>query len=197
MMEAADMDRTRQNRSLKESFSRDVMRLVRTSYEGVVMSSSFGKYSAVTLHLVTSHMPDVPVINIKLGEETPETEEHRNQLQAMLDLDLRIYAEHEGESKAHVFSHALRDVGAKTLISGLMWEETRHREDFEYIMYDEDAGLYRVHPLLHWRGDDLEAYCRLHDLPVNTNYYDPNKEESEKKECGIHVFNYERDGSGI
>lgn len=191
------MNKTRQNRSLKERFSRDVLELVKGSFQDVVMSSSFGKYSAVTLHLVASEIPGVPVINIRLGQETPETEQHRRRLREMLDLDLRIYSEHEGESKSHVFSHALEDVGAKTLISGLMWEETSHREDFEYIMFDEDAGLYRIHPILHWRESDLAAYCRLHDLPVNGNYHDPNKEESEKKECGIHVFDYEKDGSGI
>ena len=191
------MNKTRHNRPLKERFSRDVLELVNGSFEGVVMSTSFGKYSAVMLHLVHAEIPKVPVINIKLDTETHETEEHRAAMQELLGLDLRLYAQQPGESKRQLFSHALREVVAETLLSGLLWEETAHRQDFEYIMYDQDAGLYRVHPILHWRDSDLDAYCRTHQLPVNRNYHDPAKDESQKKECGIHLFGYEKDGSGI
>lgn len=191
------VNRTQDNRRLKESFSHQIIDFAGESFDDLVLSSSFGEYSAVMLHLVTARIPDVPVINIQLREETDETRQHRERLTEMLDLNLRIYQEEKGESKAHVFSHALADVGAEVLLSGLMWEETQHRESFEYVMFDEDDALYRIHPILHWRKSDQAAYCQRNGLLVNSDYCDPNKEESEAKECGIHVFNYQQDGSGI
>ncbi|MEF8787635.1 MAG: phosphoadenosine phosphosulfate reductase family protein [Planctomycetota bacterium] len=185
------------NRHLKESFSRQVVQRIVDSVDSVVMSSSFGRYSAVMLHLVHSECGGCPVINIKLGDETAETERHRKRMQDKLDLDLRLYSRQEGESKADTFERALDNLNADALLSGLLWEETDHRKQFEYVMFDRDSDIYRVHPVLHWRHSDQEAYCRKYELPVNRDYYDPHKEESEKKECGIHVFDYEQDGSGI
>ena len=191
------IDQQTMNRRLKESFSREVLQRITDTLDCVVMSSSFGRYSAVMLHLVTSQLGGCPVINIKLGDETEETERHRQRLQKRLDLDLRLYTRNEGESKADTFERALDNLDAEALISGLLWGETSHREQFEYIMFDQDSDIYRVHPVLHWRHRDQHAYCRDNDLPINEHYYDPHKEESEKKECGIHLFDYEQDGSGI
>lgn len=191
------MNQQEVNRHLKEGFSRDVIRRMTGTLDHVVMSSSFGRYSAVMLHLVTSECGGCPVINIKLGDETAATQKHRERLQSMLDLDLRLFTRREDESKADTFERALQSLGADALLSGLLWEETPHREQFEYVMFDQDTDIYRVHPVLHWRHDDQEAYCRENNLPINHDYYDPHKEEGEKKECGIHVFEYEQDGSGI
>jgi len=191
------MNQQLMNRRLKESFSRETLQRTFNSLGRVVMSSSFGRYSAVMLHLVHSECGTCPVINIKLDDETAETRKHRKHLQEMLDLDLRVYERRQGESKADTFDRALDDLNADALVSGLLWEETTHREQFEYIMFDRDSDIYRVHPVLHWRHGDHEAYCTENDLPINQNYYDPHKDEGEKKECGIHIFEYEQDGSGI
>lgn len=186
-----------QNLQMKMKFTYDVLDHIRGTFEGLVMSSSFGEHSAAMLHLVTSRMPDIPVVNVRLGCESESTERHREKLTKMLDLNLHVYDETEKQSKAEVFDYALKDVGTRTLLSGLMWEETQHRRDFEYVMFDKDEQIHRVHPILHWKERDIMVYLKKNSLPVNVDYYDPNKEESEKKECGIHVFDYQQGGSGI
>lgn len=186
-----------ENMRWKKEFTVSILNRVKDSYSRVVMSSSFGKHSAAMLHLVTAEIPDIPVVNVKLGTETRTTERHRKELEKRLNLDLHVYEETEDKGKADIFNEALMDIGAETLVSGLMWRETRHREGFEYVMRDRDMDLYRVHPILHWKEKDVVWYLKNHSLPVNADYYDPNKEESEKKECGIHVFDYQTEGSGI
>lgn len=191
------MNPKKMSRDLKEAFSRQVIRQMQASLDNLVMSSSFGTYSAVMLHLVSSELGGLPVINIKLHDETETTEQHREKLTEQLDLDLRLFTRRRDESKADTFDRALESLGADALLSGLMWEETAHREQFEYVMFDRDTEIYRVHPVLHWRHEDQAAYCHHNGLPVNEHYYDPHKEEGEKKECGIHLFDYQQDGSGI
>lgn len=186
-----------QNLQLKKQFTYRVLEHVRDTFGGLVMSSSFGEHSAAMLHIVTSRMPDIPVVNVRLGGESESTERHRQKLTEMLDLNLHVYNETEDQSKSEVFDYALKDVGTRTLLSGLMWEETQHRRDFEYVMFDKDEEIHRVHPILHWKERDIMVYLKKNGLPVNVGYYDPNKEESEKKECGIHVFDYQQEGSGI
>ncbi len=46
---------------------------VETFGDGLVMSSSFGIHSAITLHLVTRHLPEVPVVFVDTGYALPET----------------------------------------------------------------------------------------------------------------------------
>lgn len=185
------------NLQWKQQFSLSILQDVRSSYSDLVVSSSFGEFSAVMLDLISRALPHIPVVHVKLGAETETTRNHREWLTERLDLNLEIFRESNHGDKKETFNHALREVGARTLISGLMWDETRHREDFDYVMYDEDLGIYRIHPILHWKQRDLRLYVHNQSLPVNSHYRDPHKEESEKKECGIHIFDYQQDGSGI
>jgi len=160
--------------------------------EGLVMSSSLGRYSAVMLHLASTQIPGIPVINIRLDEETASTKKHREQLSKRLDLNLRIFDIRR--DKAETIKHAFNTLGARALISGVLWGETEHREGFEYFMEDETFGVQRVYPLLHWKQKDLEQYIETYKLPINQDYVDSFKENSEKKECGIHIF---QNGGGI
>ena len=58
---------------------------------GHALSSSFGAQAAVSLHLVTQHKPDIPVILIDTGYLFPETYRFVDELSERLSLDLRVY----------------------------------------------------------------------------------------------------------
>ncbi len=187
------VDYRKMNCALKENLSVEVLRRARELFPaGLVMSSSLGRYSAVMLHLATSLIPDIPVINLRLGEETLPTRRHREEMKKRLRLNLKVYDIRE--DKAGALRHALQDLDARALISGVLWEETENRAAFDYFMDDRTFGIRRIYPLLHWKEADLLHYTLRNKLPLNEDYTDSFKEESEKKECGIHLF---RDGAGI
>lgn len=186
----------------KEHFALNILSQARDDFpDGLAISSSFGTYSAVMLDLSNraNLLPNVPVISVRLKEETPETRKHREELTEKFGLDLRLYEEeaygtHERkQDKKGTFERALEDLNIKALVSGLR-RDTQHRENFEIFMYDDSNGIYRVHPLLSWNENDMNRYLRRKGLPINPNHKDEYKELSEKKECGIHLFSGNGEG---
>ncbi len=181
------------NLEFKEKFTVQLLRSAKELFAGgLVMSSSFGRYSAVMLHLATSQIPETPIINMRLDGETEATKRHREHLQERLNLNLKIFD--IDCDKAFTLKNALEALEARALISGVLWEETENREGFEYFMDDRTFGVQRIYPLLHWKQQDMVHYIRVHNLPINHDYTDSFKDRSDKKECGIHLF---RDGAGI
>ena len=59
--------------------------------DGLVMSTSFGIQSAVMLHLVTSIVPDIPVIWVDTGYLPVETYRFADELTRRLQLNLKVY----------------------------------------------------------------------------------------------------------
>src|SRR5208282_4147821 len=57
----------------------------------IMLSSSFGAQSAVSLHLVTRQWPEIPVVLVDTGYLFPETYRFVDQLTARLKLNLKVY----------------------------------------------------------------------------------------------------------
>src|ERR1700758_699031 len=57
---------------------------------GHVLSSSFGAQSAVSLHLLTQRMPEIPVIVVDTGYLFPETYHFIDELTQRLSLNLHV-----------------------------------------------------------------------------------------------------------
>ena len=55
----------------------------------LIMTTSFGAQSAVMLHLVTSILPDIPVVFIDTGYLFPETYRFAAELNERLNLNLK------------------------------------------------------------------------------------------------------------
>ena len=56
-----------------------------------VLTSSFGAQAAVSLHLVTSQRPDIPVVFVDTGYLFPETYQFVDELTERLKLNLKVY----------------------------------------------------------------------------------------------------------
>ena len=86
------VDYKKLNCALKVNLSLEVIRQARELFpDGLLMSSSLGRYSAVMLHLTTSLIPDIPVVNLRLSGETSHTARHREAMVARLNLNLKVY----------------------------------------------------------------------------------------------------------
>lgn len=154
-----------------------------------VLSSSFGAQAAVSLHLLTSAAPDIPVILIDTGYLFPETYRFIDQLTEQLNLNLHVYraelsaawqeARHgqrwklgieclnayNEENKVEPMRRALRELGAGTWFAGLRRQQSESRARTPYLEWA--GGRWKVHPIADWSDRDVHRYLKKHGLPYH------------------------------
>ena len=161
---------------------------------GLVMSTSFGIQAAVMLHLVTSVVPDIPVIWIDTGYLPAETYQFAEELTQRLKLNLKVYQspisparmealegklwEHDDVEafnrydlirKVEPMQRALKELNATAWLAGLRRDQTRHRQGLNRVSKQED--VYKIYPILTWNSRDVYQYLTAHDLPYHP-YFD-------------------------
>jgi phosphoadenosine phosphosulfate reductase len=101
--------------------------------------------------------------------------------------------------------------GAQAWIVGLRGDQSDHRSGLRYVEFDAARGLLKASPLLDFTRDDVVAFTKANDVPVNalhdkgflsigcapcTRALKPGEperagrwwwESEDKKECGLHV----------
>lgn len=154
-----------------------------------VLSSSFGAQAAVSLHLVTSVDPAVPVILVDTGYLFPETYRFVDRLTEKLNLNLKVYRaelsaawqearygqrwqqgrsgldDYHEDNKVEPMRRALRDLDAATWFAGLRRRQSETRADIPYLTWS--GGRWKVHPIADWTDRDIHFYLKKHDLPYH------------------------------
>ncbi|MFK7820069.1 MAG: phosphoadenylyl-sulfate reductase [Planctomycetaceae bacterium] len=155
----------------------------------LVMSTSFGTQSAVTLHLATQIDPNVPVVWIDTGYLPKETYQYATTLTRELGLNLHHYESHlspfdmekqygrlwEGDDEADLnlydqirkvepMQRALNELNAEGWVSGLRTQQTEFRQRLPAIRKTND-GRYRIYPILKWSSLDVQEYMKSIGLP--------------------------------
>lgn len=155
----------------------------------LVASTSFGLQSAVMLHLIAEHAPEIPVIFVDTGYLFPETYRYADELVERLGTDLRVYqptmtaarmeALHgrlwekggeEGElygtlTKIEPMSRALGELGAEVWMSGVRRSHSRTRVDRP--MVEVQNRTLKAYPILDWADAQVDAYMHEHGLPAH------------------------------
>jgi phosphoadenosine phosphosulfate reductase len=156
---------------------------------GHALSSSFGAQAAVSLHMVTRQQPDIPVILVDTGYLFPETYRFVDELTERLSLNLKVYRPQIGIAwmearlgklweqgldginrynrlrKVEPMQRALRELGARTWISGIRRAQSRSRAATPFLQLHE--GHWKLHPLADWNDRDVWNYLQQHDLPYH------------------------------
>ena len=173
------------------------------------VSTSFGPFSAVTLHMTTQIQPDIPVVWVDSGYGTPETYRYADELIKRLNLQVtsvrprrsRAHREavdgprpmpgdpgHEAfteEVKLEPFDRAVKKVRGEIWITGIRAEETEERAAMLPVSMARD-GIIKVAPVLQWTARQMNDYLKAFGLPNNFDYFDPTKGD-DKRECGLHL----------
>ncbi len=154
-----------------------------------IVSSSFGAQSAVMLHLLSSHMPDIPVVIIDTGYLFPETYRFIDELADRLRLNLHVYRPElssawqearygkrwengvEGidaynrDNKVLPMERALAKLEVGTWFAGLRRSQARERSATRFI--ETSGDRWKVHPIADWSDRDVHLYLKKHDLPYH------------------------------
>lgn len=151
------------------------------------LSTSFGVQSAVSLHLLTQAIPDIPVILVDTGYLFPETYRYADQLVEQLGLNLRVHHPEIGIAwmearfgklweagsdglqrynqlrKVEPMQRALRELDVRCWHAGLRREQSRSRHDLPFL--DIRGGRFKFHPIADWTDQDVGGYMLVNELP--------------------------------
>ena len=182
-------------KALNQKFSQaEATELIEWAYqtfgEGLVLTTSFGIQSAVMLGLVTSVVPDIPVVWIDTGYLPPETYRFAQQLTERLSLNLQVYQSplsparmealhgrlwevgtveafnrYDAIRKVEPMQRALKELGAIAWLTGLRSKQTDHRRTLDRIGMQENR--YKLLPILPWTSKDVYDYLKVNDLPYH------------------------------
>jgi phosphoadenosine phosphosulfate reductase len=179
-----------------------------------VVSTNFRPRAAAFLHLVTRLAPDIPVLWVDTGYNTPATYRFAEEVTRRLRLNLKVYsplvtgarraavlggvpklddpahAAFTREVKLEPFERALREHGPDAWLTGIRGDQTEFRRRLG-VVSDGPLGVLRIAPIFAWSAVDQEDYLYEHGLPDNDDYVDPTKGEA-GRECGLQNM-----GSGI
>lgn len=176
-----------------------------------VISTNFRPLEAVLLHMVVKQCPDIPVLWVDHGYNTPQTYKFAERLIKQLNLNVKLYipvrtaahrdtvnggipsiedqAAHDAftsEVKLEPFTRGLSELNPRVWFTAIRKSQTDLRAGLEPVSL-HTAELIKVSPVLDYTDADMKAYLEKNDLPDEETYYDPTK-VLEKRECGLHTL---------
>lgn len=198
------------NRQLADQRPEDIIRWAIELDKETIVTTNFGPYEAVILHMATRIKPNLPVVWIDSGYNTPETYLTAEKIIQDLDLNLHVFIpeitaarrdtlmggipevdseEHDEftrQVKLEPFQRALDTMQPEVWLTAIRREQTAFRQGLDIVSHGPNDVL-KVAPLLNWTEADMESYRREHNLPQVSNYFDPTKVIG-NRECGLHTM---------
>lgn len=154
-----------------------------------VLTSSFGAQSAVTLHLLTQHLADIPVVLIDTGYLFTETYQFIDQLTERLNLNLKVYKSDLSPAwlesrhgqlwendiaginqfnqimKVTPLEKAFTELNVKTWFSGLRNVQSQSRKNTPIV--EQKGQVTKFHPIIDLTDRDVYHYLKKHNLPYH------------------------------
>ena len=177
------------NEQLKDASPQEIIQWASDTFgDDCAMTSSFGINSAVMLHLVSQIHPNLNIIAIDTGYLLPDTYRFANQLETLLNLNVKWYSPRistghiealHGElwkneddafyqkyfdyTKGEPMQRALKELGVKAWIAGLGARQTQFRSTLRTV--ELQNGIYKIHPIIKWTSKEKFFYLKEHGLP--------------------------------
>ena len=173
-----------------------------------IVTTSFGKYSAVLLNTFFAIEKEIPVVWCDTGFNIPETYDHA--LSLMKRFELNVYTYVPLQSKAYIeatlgfpnlnnpkhkeftevvklepFKRAIKIHQPKVWFTNIRIRQTELRKSKDIFSFTK-KGILKVSPFYYWTDADLDTYLENNNLPKNSSYFDPIK-ALQNRECGIHL----------
>jgi phosphoadenosine phosphosulfate reductase len=198
------------NQNLRYEEPKEIISFVLEFAERPLVTTSFGPFSAVILHAVTSIEGTIKVIWCDTGYNTDDTYRHAKELMELFGLNIEIFTpkyttaylnntlgrphidnpKHGSFSekvKLEPFKRALNTHQPDVWFTNLRKGQTAHRDSLDILSFTED-GTLKVSPFFYHDDEALSQYMESFNLPAEFNYFDPVK-ALENRECGIHLRN--------
>jgi len=166
----------------KLEFARTCIKVISERTNRPVVSSKFGPDASVFLHLITTQIPDIPVIWVDSGFNSPDTLNYVKLLQTRLSLNLKVYRplqppdgidsavqtkqidELVSRVKIEPIKEAFKDHNPDVWFSSLRRYQTRHRATRSF--YEQATPtMIKAYPMLDWSQEVVAQYREDNGLP--------------------------------
>lgn len=174
-----------------------------------VVTTNFRPRSAALLHMVTRACPDIPVVWVDTGYNTPATYRYAEHLATTLKLNLHAYtpavtvarrAARGGppgtgspafqhfvrETKLEPFERAFNELRPDVWFTGVRRDQSEFRGGLGVVSRGAHNTL-RIAPVYDWNEQALAAYLVTQGIADNDDYVDPTKPGA-KLECGLQLL---------
>jgi len=197
------------NQQLAANRPEEIIAWALTQASNPVVTTNFGPYEAVILHMAVQARPDIQVIWIDSGYNTSATYRFAEKLIARLELNVRTFIPQQTAARRNVlmqgipeidqplhdeftrqvklepFARALVEIQPDVWFNAIRKDQTDYRQSLD-IVSTSKSGIVKVAPLFNLISADLDAYLAAHQLPDENDYFDPTK-ALETRECGLHT----------
>lgn len=173
-----------------------------------IVTTSFGKYSAVLLSTFFRKDKDIDVVWCDTGYNLPETYNHALELIRKFQLNVHTYVPLQSKAfiehtlglpdvgdpkhkkfteivKLEPFRRALQKHEPEVWFTNIRVRQTELRKSKDILSFSKD-GILKISPFYYWRDVELDTYLDQNKLPKNSTYFDPIK-ALENRECGIQL----------
>ena len=158
----------------------------------MVFSSSFSQEDQVISHMILSEHLPVKIFTLDTGRMFDETyyvwsrtnEQYQTQIDAYYP-DRSLLEPFIASKGPNSFYESLENrkaccyirkveplrralAGNELWVTGLRAEHSPERQDLPMLEWDEDNGVIKYHPLLHWSTDEIKSYIYANGIPYNT-----------------------------
>jgi len=203
------IDLSAANTQLAEKSPQEIIRWALENSENPLVTTNFRPYEAVILHMATQIRPDIKVLWVDSGYNTSATyrfaekviedlnlnvetyipqmtSARRNVLmKGIPDIDDPLHEEFTRQVKLEPFQRALAELKPDLWLNAIRKDQTEFRQAMNIVSASKD-GIIKVAPLYNWSEAEMDAYLAEHNLPNETDYFDPTK-ALETRECGLHT----------
>jgi len=177
-----------------------------------IISTHFGPYEAVLLHLASQVKPTIDVVWVDNGYATNDTYRIADKIIEQLKLNVHIFVPQRTQAYLNVrygglpeldtpehdeftqilklepFNRALATLKPQVWFTALRKEQSALRQGLDIVSPAGD-NLIKVSPILDWTSQDMQNYIKRHNLPNELNYFDPTK-GPQGRECGLHKVKF-------
>lgn len=172
------------NTELKQKSVEERLKLSYEIYgDDLVVTSSFQSQSVPLLHLISKHIPDVPIVFLDTGFHFPETISFKDDLTERFGLNVievtnkmghanfkekhgKLYKKDPDQccyiNKVEPLERALSNYEA--WITGIRGDQTNERKKADFAQ-KLDNGITKICPILDWTNDDVWTYVQIYELP--------------------------------
>lgn len=221
---------------LNEADARSIIQYIDQNFaEKAVFSTSFGIEDQVLTHFLALENAKINIFTLDTGRLFPETYYVWNRTLDLYNLNIKAFypqtqaveqlLETKGPSS---FYNSVDDrkecchirkieplkraiYGYQVWITGIRAEQSINRDQMEFVEWDEQNQIIKIHPLYNWSLNDVEKYLKDNFVPYNplhdkgfvsigcqpcTRAVQEGEdfragrwwwEDKSKKECGLHV----------
>lgn len=199
------------NKKLKNKSPFEIVNWAVSLNARTILTTNFGPYEAVILHLVHRVQNNMDIIWIDTGYNTRATYIFAEKLIKLLDLNIHVFnplvsakrrdtlmngipdiksplhEEFTYQVKLEPFKRAIEKFKPQMWLTAIRKEQTSFRNELNIVTSNE-KGLIKIAPLFYTTEQQMQNYLKQNNLPDEQDYYDPTK-VVKNRECGLHKSN--------